>query len=139
MTVTLIPNGEKVIADYLRTLPAVAVLCTRVVTKAPDSRDTAWIRYTQLDAQKERQSTPEHLIGFLIQLDCYAGKNGGQPEASLLARTVRAALIDMPLAELADAVVARTAIVSMPRIPDTAMEPARERFVITANVQMRVR
>lgn len=136
---TLIPNGEKVVADYLRTHSAVAPLCTRVTSKAPDNRDTAWIRYHQLNATKEPKSRPEWLITFLLQLDCYAGKTGGQPEASLLARTVRAALLDMPTATLADAVVSRVAIVSMPRLPDTAMEPARERFVITANVQMRSR
>lgn len=137
---TLIPNGEKVVADFLREHSAISALCTRVVSKAPEDRDTAWIKYTQFNATKEPKSRPERLVSFLLQLDCYAGKTGGQPEASLLARTVRAALVDdMQDSTLDDAVIGRVVIVSMPRIPDTAMDPARERFVITVNVAMRAR
>lgn len=136
MTVTLIPDVEKITGKYLREHPAIVALDTRIVGKPPDSRDTSWVQLVMLDASKEQISRPEHLISNLLQLDCYAGEDGGQPEAVLLGRTVRAVLNAMPDAQHADAVCSSVRIVGMTRRPDTAIEPARDRVILTADVKL---
>lgn len=131
----MIPDAEKIVGKYLREHEDLVALGARVVGKTPDTTSTSWIRLTQLDDRAVGNSRADHLIEFMLQFDCYAGKTGGQPEASLLARTARAALADMPGAH-ADAVVTGVQFLSGARLPDTAFEPARERFVRTVLVWM---
>ena len=138
MTLTLIPDAEKITGKYLREHPAIIDLDARVVGKPPDSRETPWVQITQLDAPKETGSTPEHLISFMLQFDCYAGADGGQPEAALLGRTVRALLTVMPEAAHEGAVVTQARLLSHARIPDRDIEPARQRVILTADVRMHV-
>ena len=134
MTITLIPDVEKITGKYLREHPAIVALNTRIVGKPPDSRTASWVQLVMLDASKESTSRPEHLVSYLLQLDVYAGEDGGQPEAVLLGRTVRAALVAMPDAQHTDAVCSSVRIVGMIRRADTAMEPARDRVIVTADV-----
>lgn len=129
MTLTLIPDGEKVVADYLREHPDLDV---RVVSKTPEDTAQPWIRITQLDGPSKLH--PEHLVPFWLQYDCYAGATGGKPEASLIARQARAALAVINKANHAGAVVTGAEITGDARIPDTEFEPARERRVLTATV-----
>lgn len=131
----MIPYAEKIVSDYLREHPAIEALQARVVGKTPGTTALPWVRVTQLDAAASGGHRSDHLIEFYFQLDCYAGadKSGnseGQPGANTLARTVREALIAMPDADH-EAVVNGVDIRSMARIPDTDLEPARERFVLT--------
>lgn len=129
------PYAEKVLSDYLRAHADIAALDARVVGKTPSNTQTPWIRLTQLDA-------PLHRVGrhgeFFCQLDCYAGKDGGQPEANLLARTAAAAIVELDQSNYqADGTVISGASASIgPRIPDEDFEEARERFVVTARVWM---
>lgn len=132
----LIPDAEKIVSRYLRVHPDVSTLGARIVGKSPDRRDTPWVRITQLDASNEPRSRVEHLISFLLQFDCYAGRDGGQPEASMLARTVRAALHAMPDARHEEAVVTQVTFTSMIRNPDLDIEPARERVILGAIVRI---
>jgi hypothetical protein len=131
----VIPDIEKLLGAYLRNYDALADLGVRVIgTPGPGfDFDTApWIRLTVLDAPSD--SPADHHIGFYCQLDCYASKAGisgsQQKEASLVARTVREALRDIAGAH-ADGVVAGARINGFARIPDTDLEPARERIVLT--------
>lgn len=127
---TLIPDVEKVLTTYLQ--PKVTPLGAKIRGRTPSSSATAWVRLTVLDAPA---SYPDHLVDALVQLDCYAGAGeGGQEEASLLARTVRAALVDAPNNDHDSAVVTGCAIVGYLRNPDTFFEPARDRFIITAQI-----
>jgi hypothetical protein len=128
----MIPNGEAVLVTYLEEQTG-----EQVVGKTPSDRSTPWVRVTQLDAPSEANSRADHLIPFLFQCDCYAGSDPvtGQAEASALARSVRAAIVDM-VGKHDGATVTAARIVSMPRVPDTSIEPARERFVLTARVYM---
>lgn len=129
----MIADLEKIAADYLRAHTAVTALTTRVVSKTPETTAAAWVRTTTLDARDEARSNLDHLITYLLQFDCYAGVTGGKPEASALARTVRAALKDMTGSH-DGAVITRVAFTGHIRIPDTALEPARERLIITAQI-----
>lgn len=130
----MIPDIEKIVGGYLRTHADVVALGARVVGKTPQGTDTPWIRLTQLDDRAVGGHRSDHLIEYLLQLDIYAGKDGGQPEASLLNRTVREALRTMPGVH-ADATITGVDFVSAPRIPDDDdFEPARERYIRTVIV-----
>lgn len=136
MSLLLIPDAEKITGKYLREHPALIALDARVVGKPPDERATPWVQTAQLDAPKEAGSRPEHLISFMLQFDCYAGAAGGVPEATLLARTVRALLVAMPDVAHDGAVVTQVRILGHARVPDTDIEPARQRVILTADVRM---
>ena len=132
MTLTLIPDAEKLVSDYLRDVPEVeAIVGRRIVGKTPEAVAEPWVRLTQLSAPSDPTSRVDHLVAFLLQLDCYAGKDGGQPEANLLGSTVRAALMSGDL--LTDG-ISRARIVGDARIPDVTYEPARERRILTVKV-----
>lgn len=123
-------NGDKVVADYLREVDGVP----RVVVRTPDNQSTAWVRLTRLAAPSETEPI-DHLIRFMFQLDCYAGKAGGYPEAQSLASTVRDALKAMPGVH-DGAVVTGTQCIGDAYLPDTDFEPDRERFSLTFYVWM---
>lgn len=136
----MIPDAEKIVGDYLRTDPAVVALGAKVAGQMADSRGP-WVKITQLDDTAVNGSRTDYLIEFMLQLDCYAGRDAtaaevGHREASLLSRTVRQALREMPDAQLNDAVVTGVEFVSNPRIPDTDFEPARERYARTVLIWM---
>jgi hypothetical protein len=133
--VTLIPDGERLVANYLRDHPDILAITIgrRVSGKTPESINDPWVRVTMLDAANQENSRPEHLINYLLQCDCYAGQDGGQPEAKLLARTVRAVLDGMPGTH-DGVVVSSVRFTGMARVPDPGFEPARERVVLTAIV-----
>jgi hypothetical protein len=137
MTLTLTPNAEKAIATYLRTQPDVAAITDRVVATTGGkgfSTTTPWVRYTQLSKRSVGGHRSDHLNEVFIQLECYAAAdnepNDGLPGASLLARTVRAAMMDLPNAELPEAVVTGVEPRGDSRQPDTALND-RERFVLS--------
>jgi hypothetical protein len=130
--VSEIPNGEAVVTAYLKEKTG-----ERIVGKAPSDRSTPWVRVTLINAPSDAKSPVDHLIAFLIQFDCYAGKEeeGAQAEASALVRSVRAALDEMAGVR-SGVTVTGVRFVSMPRVPDTLIEPARERYILTANIFM---
>lgn len=120
-----IPNAERVIADYLRSWSGIP----RVVNKTPDDQTDAWIKLTQLNAPSETEPV-DWLIRFMFQVDVYAGKDGGRPEANSLGAAVRAALKEIP-GGTDDAVVTGSSCVGDASVPDTSFTPARERKSLT--------
>jgi hypothetical protein len=129
----VIADCEAVIGDHLRS--ALSVLAVPVVGRTPNDTDEPWVRVTLLDAPSEG-SEADHLVGAYVQLDCFAGRDGGQEEASLIARTVREALRTIAAASHSGATVNGSVIDGYARIPDTEFEPARERFTVTATVYL---
>lgn len=133
----MIPDAEKLVGNYLR-----GVLGTRVRGSPPDEdqRVEPWVMLTQLDADNDPEVTPDYLITYMLQLDCYAGKTGGHPEAVHLGGSVRQALAVLNGAGTilgGSAVVTSVRFSSHARVPDTqAFEPARERIVLDALVTM---
>lgn len=135
----MIIDSEKVLSDYLREHPPIEALDARVLGKNPARRDTPWIRVTQLDASAVNASRTDHLVEYFVQADCYAGSEGGQPQANLLARTAREALRVLPAADLDGVVVTSVEFIGMLRLLDTDFEPARERVMLSALVHMHPR
>lgn len=160
----MIPNGEKLIGKYLRDnfdasfwrLPSGSDV--RVVGEPPpeELRATPWIMLTQLDASNDPEVTPDYLITYFLQADCYAGQTGGQPEALRLAIKTREALAALHgsngtlydpgyiyppggtvYVDSSTAVVTSVRFSNMARVPDAeAFEPARERMVLDTEVMM---
>lgn len=129
---TQIPDCESIVSAYLQEQTG-----KRIVGTTPSDHALPWVRVTLLGAPNEANSPVEHLIAFMLQLDCYAGSEPAeaQAEANDLARSVRAALADMKGSH-GGAVVSGVRFSGMIRLPDTAMEPARERYILTAHVWM---
>lgn len=141
MTLQLTANSERVIADYLREHPDVAAITDRIVSKTPTKTDTPWVRYTLLNERSIGGHRSDHLREAFVQLEAYAGKDGfsahaGQPGASLLARTVRAAMMAMPEESHDDAVVTGVEPRGYSRIPDTQLDN-RERYIAQFAVWLR--
>ncbi len=122
-----------VIAELLATDAVTAIVGDRISTDHPDSHGEPWIKITQLDASADPSASFDRLVTYLIQLDCYAGADGGSPEASALARTAREAIWAMS-GQRADAVVSAAKAWGLTNIPDTGLEPARARYLLTASV-----
>ena len=130
-------NAEKLIAIALRADPALSD--ARFVATTPSRTDTPWVRITQLDATDDATSSVERWIEYYLQLDIYAGADGGVPEANNLNRLCRLSLKALQGTTLGtDAVVSEVRFTSNPRIPDSDVdEPARERFVLDTTIPMR--
>lgn len=132
-------NAEAIVADFLKEQASVAALAgTRIVAQTPSTTDKAWVRVTLLDPEnKTGIRRLEYLVGYYLQLDCYAGKTGGQAEAFALAQAVRDALVTAPGTTLGEAIITDAAPLSMPRSPDTDLSPARERFILDIELTMK--
>jgi hypothetical protein len=132
----VILDAEKIIGDYLRAISAVSTLGARVVPKTPSDISKPWIRVTLLDPANATGTTQtEWLVGYYLQLDCYAGA-GGRPEAFKLAQAARNALVGLPGTALEEAVATDVEFLSMPRIPDVAFDDDRERYIIDTIVHL---
>lgn len=136
----LLPNVEAIVGDALRNHPDIAAIGARVAGSTPATITLPWIRVTQLDMPDAGNSL-EHLVSPMVQLECYAGKaatnaHAGQMEAWRLKATARAILAGLKGSVTNGAVVTGVVFTGDARIPDTAMEPARERYILTADVTL---
>lgn len=127
---TEIVDIEALVATYLRDQGF------RARATSPDEahRVEPWVEVELLNAPSDDQIPVDYFIGYLVQFGCYAGASGGQPEANHLAYAVRAALDLLPKVSFDDAVVTSVKFLTMPRVPDTAMEPARERYMLDVRI-----
>lgn len=122
----MIPNVEKIVSDHIRDTVAI-----RVVGKPPSSKTDSWVQVIQIDASQTDQA--DHLVNFIIQLDCYASEDGGQPECVQIAREVRASLVQLN-GTTSDGVITDVRMFGDIRLPDYDMEPPRDRRILTARV-----
>lgn len=140
MSLSLAPNVEALIGTWLREHPDVSTLGARVAGTTPATTTAPWVRVTLLDARDSDASSIEYFVQYMLQLDCYAGKaaqdaHAGQAEAWQLKATVRAALKDMQGRSYPGAIVTEVRFNGDARLPDTSMEPARERYVLTVMIR----
>lgn len=140
MSLTLTPNIEALIGGWLRTNPAITLLAAHVGGRTPDNAMRPWIRVTLLAARDNSTAKREHLIEYTVQLDCFAGKTAmdaysGQAEAWALKANARAILAAIEGQAIDGIVVSEVRFTGDARLPDTTMEPARERYVLTVAVR----
>lgn len=119
---------EAVVATYLRDLDFRA----RATPPDESNRGEPWIQVELVSGPSDDVIPVDWFVAFTVQLACYAGRSGGQPEANRQGFGVRAALDLMPKVAFDDAVVTAVKFVGMNRTPDEHMEPARERYMLDA-------
>jgi hypothetical protein len=137
---TLDPYMMKVVSDFLRSnLDGI-----RVVSDPPpeDRRTEAWVEVVQLNVASNTSDPADRVKEYLMQFNCYAGAEGGKPEAERLSRTVYALLrtdfpgevYDAPTDEDDDVAVSYVSRGTGPMsMPDSdGFEPSRDRFVLDA-------
>lgn len=133
---TASPDIEALLATYLLAHEDVEELVgSRIGGRHPRATSTPWIKITQFSEISLTKTL--HVTQTDLQIECYGGDDvdEAQGEASLLARTVRAALNDMPAADHDNAVVSRVTFFGPRRVPDSDFgDPARERFILDASV-----
>jgi hypothetical protein len=135
MSLVLLPNMEALVGAWLREHPDIQALDARVAGATPSSTTRPWIRVIQLAAPARR----EHLATFVLQLDCYAGSQAttdhvGQTEARTVKATARAILHSIEGSSLDGVVVSKVRFTGDTRAPDTELEPARERYILTVEI-----
>jgi hypothetical protein len=126
---TLIPDIEKIVTDYLRAHADIVALNTRIRVTPPDDKSTSWVKVTKLSAPSV--NSPDHLIEYMTQFDCFAGESGGVPEVNTLSRTVRAVVKSMEGVTGA-ATITGVHFQDGPRNVDPDLEKARDRVTMTA-------
>lgn len=127
----MIPDAEVILGRYLREHPAVKALKARVVTKPPSETRLPWVRVIQHDAPSVGNSRTDHLIEWFGTFDCFAGQDGDEGTASVLVRTVRAALNELHDVDPEGAVVTGVSFISCPRQEDENFEPAMPRYPLS--------
>ena len=131
------PDPLVVLVSALKADAGVLAVTDRVGTRTPPELSRAFARLTLLD---ERASGPAlHNVDALVQIDCYgsSSETSSQAEASELARAVRAALFDLPSpTPVEGAIVSSVQNVGIARIPDSTIDPPRERYLVTASVYL---
>lgn len=138
MSTAVSPDIEKLVAAYLLGHEQIEALVEdRVGGRHPESTAGPWIKFAQIG-----DSSPTRTLWVTetnLQLDAYGGDDLdlAQAEASLLARTARAVLNDLPDIEHEDAVVSRVSFFGPRRVPDPGWEPARERYILDFTVAAR--
>lgn len=131
----MIPDGLALAVAHLGAEPAVTdIVGERITDQTPGSVDGPWVRAQLLDAPQDPRAPFDYLVAFMLQFDCYSGRGETQVEANLLGRIVRASLNEMPFKSHADAVVTSVRHPSFRSLPDTDLEPARDRYVLTSIV-----
>lgn len=140
MTLTLLPNVEAIVGTALRTHPDIVALGANVAGRTPATTTGPWIRVTLLAANDSTTSQIEHFVQYVVQLECFAGKTAsddfvGQAEAWRLKSTARAVLKSIEGTTIGSAVVTEIIFTGDSRIPDTTMEPARERYILLAAIR----
>jgi hypothetical protein len=140
MTLTVLPNIEAIVGTVLRTHPDIAALGVNVAGRTPATTTGPWIRVTLIATLDSATSQIEHLVQYVVQVECFAGKTAtdsftGQAEAWNLKAAARAVLKSTEGTTVAGAVITQVTFSGDSRIPDTSMEPARERYILVVEIR----
>lgn len=138
--IDVLPDAELVAVQWLRTVTAVTALSDRIYTQFPDD-DPVWplvtvSRIGGLPVVRQR------LDAASLQVDCWGNPADveGRPDASLLARTVRAALHQMPGQDITSGWV--TGVEDSDPLayrPDDSRDPAIPRYSFGVTVYLHTR
>lgn len=131
------PDLEQIAVQALLADTAVTgIVGDRVGTRTPRTFGEPWVRVTLIDDLPDPSSSALHLVRGMVQIDCYGGNgSGSQQDASSLARTCRTVLHRLAYEPQATgAVVSRVNPGGIRRLPDTDLEPDRERYILTVEI-----
>lgn len=113
-----------------------AALAVHVATETPGTTDEPWVRITLIDDIPNPRSRPLHHHRAYLQLDCYAGEDGGTVEAESVATDVVAAVTAMSEATHASGVVTYSKVTGRRMLPDGDFAPARPRVIVEAALSL---
>lgn len=120
---------QKIVGKHLRT----AIAPYRVVSSPPSEISTGWVHLQLLSQPQDPVAPVDWLRECYFQLDCYAGHDGGWPEADTLAEAVREAWMEMRGVHDGGVVTnVRIEGGSMQEASEPPFEPARPRMIVTA-------
>jgi hypothetical protein len=125
------PDPIGAVRTFLLSVPAVTAITDRVATKIPEVYTFPLVRLTIIGSNVavERRLERVHM-----QFDCYGTTD---PEAALLARTVRAALVESGGYTTASAVLCGADGTAVLPLPDESFTPVANRWIATGNVYIR--
>lgn len=131
-------NLEQILVAHLKADQGVAAITDRVSTRTPRTLDEPWVKIEVLDQIPERISRALHLEHGYVQFHCYAGSDQatGQTVANQLVGVVRLALRALPASPHDGAVVTGVELTGMRPLPDDELDPARERYIVTATIHL---
>jgi hypothetical protein len=132
----VIPDGQKIVSDYLRGHSLLSALDLRIVGHPPENTDDPWVFVLETAAPERPNLRGDHVVDFWFDLNCYAGVDGGLPEVVYIKRAVREAINQMPASSHDGAVVSRTKVGDGMRLDDPHFDPPRERYVLSAMITM---
>lgn len=132
MTATpLLVDIEKLVSAFLRGRSEVTALVSdRVYTELPQKPTFPAVRVFRWGGAPV-MSRPLHLDSASLQFDVWGGP---KRTAWLIAETIRSVMHDLP-GPHADGVVSGVRFGSLAWLPDSSFEPARPRYMLTAEVR----
>lgn len=131
MTLTLLPNVEALVSEFLRDQAEVAAICSnRVYTALPANVGFPAVRVVQYDTEFVTHQ-PLWVAAPLLQIDCWADS---KTVAWTLAATCMAALSERVEGGHTLGVVSGVRFSGWSDQPDTDYEPAKPRFFFTAQL-----
>lgn len=127
----VLPDPISTVRSFLLSVTAVTDITERVSSRIPKAYTFPLVRLAVIgsNAVAERRLERVHM-----QFDCYADTD---PEAALLARTVRAALVESGGYITATAVLAGADGTAVLPLPDESFTPVANRWIATGNVYIR--
>lgn len=122
---------EKAVSNYLREHDDVAALATRIVGGPPSTTGTSWVQVVVVT--ESPLDLADHSQEAYLQLDCYSGLDGGQPECNRIGMAVKAALNQIANVTQGDVVLNGARASFGPRDADPDLGD-RQRRIVTAYV-----
>lgn len=131
MTVTLLPDVEKVISAYLRSRTEVTALVgDRIYTEIPKTPTFPLVRLTRVGGAPIT-SRPLHIDQAIVQVDVFGGP---KTQARLLAETCRHVLSEAHEATHTGASVDDVVFGAFQWLPDPSFEPTKPRYSFDAAI-----
>lgn len=134
MTVTLLPDIERLLTDFLRAQPEVTTIVgNRVYTEIPDNPTFPLVRARRVGGFPTLHR-PLYIDAPLVQVEGYAATKGA---ARLLAETCRAVLAERAEGGHATGVVADVTFGALIWLPDEDFTPPKPRYIADATLTVR--
>jgi hypothetical protein len=131
MTLTLLPDIERLLSTFLRAQPEVqAIVDDRVYTVLPANKIFPLLRLTRV-AGAPVMSRPLHLDQALVQVDAFGGS---KRLAWQLAETCRAVTAQRLVGGHAEGVVTNVAFGGLSDLPDGEFDPPKPRLLFTVTI-----
>ena len=134
MTTRVMPDAERIVSTYLRSVPAVAgLVADRVYTELPKAGGTFPLaRLARIGGGPT--GTPAYMDEARISVDIWGGS---KYEARELAATIAAALDEAAGYSAHDGYISSTSPGALRYVPDETFTPTRPRYIVDVVINTR--